>query len=170
MTNDAARPEFEIATLDPQPTAAVRLTQPMADLNLAAAFDSGIPLVATRVAEAGGQLAGAPFGRYHRFGPDIVDVEIGFPVVAPVAGLQPLDVIAPGEVGGSSLPAGKVARTIHRGHYDGLKAAYDALHEWIHAQPGVDEGEGPWESYLDSPMEVAMDDVRTEIVWPLKAD
>ena len=169
MTNDSAPPDHEIVTLEPQPTAAVRITQPMAELNLAAAFDRFFPLIISRVAEAGGQLAGAPFGRYHRYGPDVVDVEIGFPVVAAPAGIQPLGAVAPGEVGLSSLPGGKVARTIHRGSYKGLPAAFDALHEWIHAQPGVDDGEGPWESYLDSPRDVPMADVRTQIVWPLNA-
>src|SRR6476620_9967719 len=167
MTNDDARPAYEITTLDPQPTVTVRITQPMAELNLADAYDRSIPLVAARIAEAGGQVAGAPFGRYHQFNPAAVNIEIGFPVVAPPAGIAPLDAVGAGEVGSSSLPGGTVARTIHRGSYDGLKAAFDALHEWIHAQPGVDDGDGPWESYLHSPAEVAMEDVRTEIVWPL---
>jgi effector-binding domain-containing protein len=170
MTNDDARPDPEIVTLEPQPTVTVRITQPFAELDLAAAYDQTIPLVATRVAEAGGQLAGPPFGRYHRFSPAAVDIEIGFPVVAAPAGMAALDAVEPGEVGTSSLPGGKVARTIHRGSYDGLKAAFDALHEWIHAQPGVDDGDGPWESYLDSPADVAMDDVRTQIFWPLISD
>jgi effector-binding domain-containing protein len=167
MTNDDARPDYEIVSIDPQPTVTVRITEPMAELDLAAAYDRSIPLVAARIAEAGGQVAGAPFGRYHRFNAAAVDIEIGFPVVAPPAGIAPLDAVGPGEAGMSSLPGGSVARTIHRGSYDGLKAAFDALHEWIHAQPGVDDGDGPWESYLDSPAEVAMEDVRTEIVWPL---
>jgi effector-binding domain-containing protein len=167
MTNDTAPPEFAIVDLEPQPTTVVRITQPMAELNLAAAFDRFLPLVARRVAEAGGQVAGAPFGRYHRFGPDVVDVEIGVPVVAAPAGIASLGEVASGEVGVSSLPGGRVARTIHRGSYKGLPAAFDALHEWIRAQPGVDHGEGPWESYLDSPWDVPMRDVRTQIVWPL---
>ena len=167
MTNDDARPAYEITTLDPQPTVTVRITQPMAELNLADAYDRSIPLVAARIAEAGGQVTGAPFGRYHQFNSEAVNIEIGFPVVAPPAGIAPLGAVGAGEVGTSSLPGGTVARTIHRGSYDGLKAAFDALHEWIHAQPGVDDGDGPWESYVDSPAEVATEDVRTEIVWPL---
>ena len=68
----------EIVDLSPQPTAAIRISQPMADLDLAAAFDRGMPLVASRIAETGGSMGGPPFGRYHQFGPDVVDVEIGF--------------------------------------------------------------------------------------------
>jgi len=37
----------EIIELTPQPTAAIRITQPMAALDLASAFDHGMPLVAS---------------------------------------------------------------------------------------------------------------------------
>jgi effector-binding domain-containing protein len=113
-------------------------------------------------------MAGAPFGRYHAFGPTVVDVEIGIPVASPPAGLPTLRSVSAGELGTSELPGGLVARTILRGPYDGLKDAYDALHEWIHAQPGVDGGDGPWESYIDDPTTVEPSQLRTEITWPLR--
>jgi effector-binding domain-containing protein len=159
--------DAEIVEREPQPTAAIRVTQPMAELDLAAAFDRGMPLVAERIGAAGGSIAGPPYGRYHRFGPDVVDVEIGFPVGAPLADVPALADSPEGEVGLSELPGGPVARTIHRGPYDSLKAAYDGLHDWIHGQPGYDDGPGPWESYVDDPTTVDAAEVRTEIVWPL---
>ena len=55
--------DAEIVELQPQPTAAIRITQPMAELDLASAFDRGIPLVASTVATAGGTVNGPPFGR-----------------------------------------------------------------------------------------------------------
>ena len=57
---------------------------------------------------------------------------------------------------------------MHLGSYDGLSGTYEALHEWIHGQPGCDDGAAPWESYVDDARSV--DDpatLRTEIVWPL---
>jgi effector-binding domain-containing protein len=157
----------EIIELQPQPTAAVRVTQPMAELDLASAFDRGIPLVAERVVAAGGSLAGPPYGRYHVFGRDVVDVEIGYPVGA-TPDLPPLADCSMGDVGRSELPGGPVARATHLGSYDALSSTYDALHDWIHAQPGYDDSVGAWESYVDDP--TATDDpatVRTEIFWPL---
>jgi effector-binding domain-containing protein len=158
----------EIVELEAQPTAAVRIRQSMAELDLAAAFDQSMPLVIERIAAANGSIGGPPYGRYHQFGPDLVDVEIGFPVQAAPSGLPPLGSVAPGDVGLSELPAGPVARAVHLGSYDGLARTYDDLHDWIHAQPGYDDGAGPWESYVDRPNDMAdPSQAHTEVIWPL---
>jgi effector-binding domain-containing protein len=158
--------DAEIRELTPQPSAAVRLTQPMSEMDLAAVFDEHLPNIAHRLADMGIEPAGPPYGRYHEFGPERVDVEIGIPVSAPVSNLRSYDDADVGELFASELPGGQVAMAIHRGPYDGLSKTYDALHDWIHDQ-GRDEGPGPWESYVDDPGEVPMDEVKTEVIWPL---
>jgi effector-binding domain-containing protein len=157
----------EIVELEAQPTAAVRIKQPMAELDLGAAFGRSMPMVAQRIVEAGGSIGGPSYGRYHQYGPDVVDVEIGYPVRDAPTGLAPVG-SEPDDVGLSELPAGPVARTVHLGSYEGLPATYDALHDWIHAQPGYDDGDGPWESYVDLPDDMAdPSTTRTEVIWPL---
>jgi effector-binding domain-containing protein len=165
---ESKTPTIEIVELEAQPTAAVRIRQPMGELDLGAAFGRSLPMVAERIASEGGSVAGPSYGRYHQFGPDVVDVEIGFPVEAAPSGLRSLEAVPPGDVGRSELPGGPVARAVHLGSYDGLSGTYDALHDWIHAQPGFDDGDGPWESYVDMPQDMAdPSGARTEVIWPL---
>lgn len=170
MTDTRTLTDTRIVELEPQQTAAVRVQQPMGELDLASAFDRFMPLVTEEIGAKGGAIGGPPYGRYHRFGPDVVDVEIGFPVATP-PDLPQLASREPGEVGLSELPGGPVARTVHIGSYDGLSATYDALHEWIHAQPGYDDGVGAWESYVDDPGSGSdLATLRTEVLWPLVKD
>lgn len=165
---DRQRFSAEVVEVEAQRTAAVRIQQPMAELDLGAAFARSMPLVAERIVGAGGSIGGPSYGRYHQFGPDVVDVEIGYPVQAVPSGLGSLVSVAPGDVGLSELPGGPVARAVHLGSYDSLSATYDALHDWIHAQPGYDDGAGPWESYVDMPDDMADPSrARTEVIWPL---
>ena len=159
--------ETRIVDLAPQPTVAVRVQRPIAELDLGELFDFHLPNIADTIANRGGEPAGAAYGRYHEFGPERADVEIGIPVAMPLAGLRPLAECEAGELGSSELPGGAAAVTVYRGAYDGLSAAYDRLHDWMHAN-GHAEGPGPWESYIDDPSEVADPlQLRTEIVWPL---
>ncbi len=155
----------EIRDLDERPTVCARVTAPMGDLG---ELFNRLPVqVLEHIRSTGADPAGALFARYHSFGPDQVDVEIGFPVAQPLPGLPPLNAVGPGEIGSSTLPSGRVAFTIHRGPYDGLSDEYDRLHDWIH-EAGFSEGQGPWEVYVDDPGDMSdMANVRTEIVWPL---
>jgi effector-binding domain-containing protein len=156
----------QIVQRDAQPSAAVRVKQPMAELDLAALFDTYLPVVAGRLTELGAAPAGPPFGRYHAFGQDVADVEIGWPVAGPVDALRPLSDAEPGEVASSELPAGPVAVAVHRGPYDTLGEAYRRLEAWVPEQ-GRTLGAAPWESYVDNPVEVDASELRTEICWPL---
>ncbi|MFL5749845.1 MAG: GyrI-like domain-containing protein [Chloroflexota bacterium] len=164
---ELAQIDARIVELTRQPTLAVRLQQPMGALDLASLFDRFMPAVAARARETGAGIAAAPFGRYHRFGPDIVDVEIGIPVVAWPAGVPALEDCAAGDIGTSELPGGPAAALTHIGPYDTLSQSYDRLHAWIHEQ-ARDDGPGPWESYIDDPTAAGdSSQLRTEIYWPV---
>ena len=166
MDDNMAANDPRIFDLAPQPTVAARVQQPFDELDIWALFGVHIGNVADRIADLGGTPAGPPYARYHEFGPERADVEFGIPVASPVPNLRPLAECEPGEVGSGELPGGPAAITLHRGSYPGLAAAYDRLRDWIPAQ-GRAPGNGPWESYVNTPAEVAEDELRTEVIWPL---
>jgi AraC family transcriptional regulator len=161
-----AMTEMAFREIQPQPTVAVRIVMPMAEADMAALFGRYLPKVGAWLATGDAQPAGAPFGRYHQWGPDTVDVEIGIPVDAAPKGAPRLDDVETGEIGTSELPGGLAGVAVHLGSYDGLPATYSALHDWIHAH-GHDEGPAPWESYIDDPEGADPETVRTEVVWPV---
>ena len=114
----------------------------------------------------GATLAGPPYARYHAWGGELADVEIGFPLTRTSTGWRRDR--QPGRRG-----RGVRAARRPRGADDpprpipALGDAYSSLHDWIHAQ-GYDEGDGPWETYIDNPEEVAdVAQLRTEITWPV---
>ena len=79
---------------------------------------------------------------------DVPNVEIGVELVQPC----PLD----GRVVASALPAGRVAMTVHRGGYDGLLLAHEAVVRWCAAQ-GHQLAGPRWEIYgphRDNPAEL----------------
>ena len=74
--------------------------------------------------------------------PNIFDFEIGVPVTAPVA--------AAGRVKAGELPATRVARTVYRGPYEGLGAAWGEFDAWIAAE-GYKTAPDLWECYVAGP-------------------
>jgi len=157
--------DVQLRDTQPQPAVVVRVTAPTPSLG--ALFDLHLPNIADRVADLGGEPAGPPFARYHDYGAESVDVEIGIPVKAPIANLRSVDQAEEGEVVSSQLPGGRVAVTVHRGDYGGLSETYRRLEAWIQVQ-GHTPGAGPWESYVSDPTEVQdAGELRTEVVWPL---
>lgn len=91
------------------------------------------------------QPAGPWFTHHLVMSPSEFDFEVCVPVPTPVT--------ATGRVSSAVLPAVKVARTIHRGPYDGaggLAAAWREFSQWIAAN-GHAEGPDLYERYLAGP-------------------
>ena len=74
-------------------------------------------------------FAGPPTARYISFGPGMVTIEAGMPVVGPIEDAD--DIMA------GTLVGGDVASTIHKGPYDRLNLAHEAIQQWM-TDNGVD--------------------------------
>jgi len=144
-------------TLVPQPTATIRDTIAMADVGpwMATAFGE----VMAYLGEIRSAPAGPPFARYFSMPGETIDVESGFPVIAPVA--------PRGRIVASELPGGPAAVTTHMGSYETLDTAYAAIQEWM-AEHGRQPGGPFWEVYFTDPNEVPDPaQWRTEVYQPL---
>jgi len=130
---------IESRTLTAQDTAVIRSSMPAAELPawLAGVYEE----VYRYLCDRGVPTDGPPFARVAVHG-DTVDVEAGFPVPGPVPGGR--RVIA------SRLPGGPVAVTNHRGRYEDLALAYQAVNAWLKEREL--EPAGPhWEVYYAGP-------------------
>ncbi len=105
--------------------------------------------------------AGPWFTHHLKMDPATFDFEICVPVTAPVA--------AVGRVKPGEMPAVRVARTVYRGPYEGLGAAWGEFTAWIAAN-GHAACQDLYESYPAGP-EASSDpaDWRTELSQPLIA-
>lgn len=108
---------------------------------------------------AGMQPTGAPYTAYYNQDMEDLDVELGFPVEGPV---EP-----EGDVRFRVIPAGPMAKLMHKGPYSKVGEAYAALGAWMAAN-GY-ELDGPsYEFYLNSPQEVKEEELLTTVAMPLR--
>lgn len=92
---------------------------------------------------------------------DEFDLELGFPVAdAPAAPITRGDLV----VRASQLPAGPAVAATHVGPYDGLGAAWGELVSAAEAEPtGISI-----ESYVGDPGSAAPDELRTDLIMPVR--
>lgn len=103
--------------------------------------------------------AGPPYAMYYNMDMEALDVEMGFPVAA--------DAPVEGRIKMGKLPAGKIAAAVHTGPYAKLEETYNKLMAYVKEQ-GLETEEWMYEYYLNSPMEMAPEELRTEICYPIK--
>jgi effector-binding domain-containing protein len=153
--------------LEERSTVAIRYRRPMAGLDVGTLFGGAMTRLSSWLGERGlAPGAGAPYARYHEFGSDGADIEMGVPLESVPADSPPLSRVADGEVGASSLPAGEVMTVVHVGPYPTLGHAYRHLEERMAAEGRRPSG-APWEEYLDDPSLTDPRELRTLVAWPV---
>src|SRR3954452_2701489 len=133
---------IETRDVPAQSTATIRVQTPTAAMT--SVMDTAWPEVWGYLESAGVHPCGPQFIRYHHVDPEQADIEVGFPVPAPVGGA--------GRVAAGELPGGTVAVTDHFGSYDTLPAAYAALAQWLEAQGHNPLATAPWTMYWTDPV------------------
>ena len=130
----------QIVRTQVQPTAVIRLTIPRAEIQ--SVMGPAIAEVMGAIAAQGMAPAGPVFSHHFGMNPDTFDFEVGVPVTGLVS--------ETGRVKASQLPATTVARTVYRGPYEGLGAAWGEFGKWV-----TSEGHKPaanlWECYVAGP-------------------
>lgn len=147
----------QIVQADAQLAAVIRVTVPRDQIRNV--MGPGIAELMATVAAQGIAPTGPWFSHHLKMSPDVFDFEIGIPVAAPV--------VTSGRVKPGRLPAARVARTIYRGPYEGLGAAWGELDKWI-AAGGHKTAPDLWECYVAGPESGSDPSLwRTELNRPL---
>lgn len=148
----------ELVDVVERPTAVIRARVPVHEL--VALFDRAFREVSETLGRQGVPPVGAAFARYAGPPTDVADLEVGFPTATPITD--------EGDVVASTLPGGRVARTILAGPYDELGAAWAALAAWM-AEHGHIPGDAFWETYVTEPRpDMDPADLRTELYWSVR--
>jgi effector-binding domain-containing protein len=148
----------QIVQTNEQLTAVIHLTVPLAEISKV--MGPAISEVLSVIARQGVAPNGPCFSYHPKRPTDTFDFEVGFPVSAPF--------LPSGRVQLSKLPAAKVVRTVYRGGYKGLGAAWAEFCAWMETAR-LSPQEGLWESYTSGP-ESSPDPSQwcTELNRPLK--
>ncbi|MHB0858136.1 MAG: GyrI-like domain-containing protein [Anaerolineae bacterium] len=148
----------ELKDANVQPAACIRTTTTWRELS--ATIGRMLYEISRYLEDLGLPPAGPPFVRYHISLAEELDIEVGLPLMTLVEGRPP--------VYAGELPGGTVASTIHRGAYDTLRMAYEALEAWM-KDHGYSPAGPPWEVYWTDPGELLdPGEWRTEVVWPVE--
>lgn len=147
----------QIATTDTVHVACIPLTVPRDQIP--DVMGPGINEVMAAIAAQGLAPAGPLFTHHLRIEPAIFDFEICVPVASPITPF--------GRVRAGVLPGATVVRTVYRGPYEGLGAAWGEFKTWIAEHAHKARGD-LWECYLVGP-ESGADPAgwRTELNQPL---
>jgi len=159
MTNPTD-PEVELVAVEAVTTAVVKGT--VAAKDLTDFFDSSFGVLGAVLDHQPVAAAGPAFARYQGPVGETAVLEVGFPTDRAI---EP-----EGSAEAGTLPAGRVARMVHAGSFDGLSGAWQRLESWIGEQ-GLTSSGVLWEVYVTEPSpDMDPADLRTELNWLLETD
>ncbi len=149
---------YQIIAREAQPVASIRIKCKPSEISTQLAVL--LPEIMAHLNASGAAMAGAPYSRYHAFGPDEMDLEAGIPVREAIP--------EKGRIKNGTLPAGRTVTCWHIGPYHDLSKAHAALQAHMNSEKLVARG-GPWEVYWTDPgMVPDSSKWRTQIFAPIE--
>ncbi len=111
------------------------------------------------ITSLGEQMTGAPYVAYYNLNMQDLDIEIGIPVSKKLPDKE--------NIKASEMHAGKCATVLHIGPFSEMESTYNALNKWIE-ENGYEATGVAYEIYIDDPKETPIEELKTQIMLPLK--
>jgi len=113
---------IEILEKPEQPILSIRIRTSVSDLPKH--IGAGYGKMEEYIKKEGKFLSGIPFVAFHSFDDMTdMDVEIGFPIAAPLSGAD--------EIKAGVIPAGKVVSCMYLGPYSQMESLYNEIMDWL---------------------------------------
>jgi effector-binding domain-containing protein len=149
--------ECQVITRPVQPTLSIRTRAAVQDIPSVLGQTYGA--IGAYLGKLGEHPAGPPFVAYYNMDMQDLDLEIGFPVTHQLPG--------EGNIQACEMAAGDYGVCIHVGPYGTMEPTYQTLAEYI-TQQGREANGTAYEVYIDDPAIVPMEEMQTQILFPLK--
>ncbi len=107
------------------------------------------------------QISGAPVSITNSFTPAFFTFNAAIPIAQPFIGKKT------GRIISDSIPSCKVVVALHVGPYSAMMPTYDAIMKYI-TENKLEIAGRSWEEYIDDPMKVKPDELKTNIYFPVK--
>jgi effector-binding domain-containing protein len=111
--------------------------------------------------EIGEKPTDIAFAAHYNMNMDDLDVEAGF--------IVPKTLVGKDDIKAGEIPSGKQVSCVHKGPYIKMEAAYHAIMQWVQ-EKGYKPTGVAYEFYLNSPYEVAEDELITKVMLPLTSE
>jgi len=147
----------EVKEKKAQPVISVRTNSAVQDLPQVLGKYYGA--IAQYLGELRENPTGPPFVAYYNLDMQNLDIEIGFPVSKKLGGKEDIKM--------SEIPSGRFASCLFTGPYNEIEPAYNELNQWLE-EKGYESTGVAYEVYLNDPSQTPPEDLKTEILFPLK--
>ena len=147
----------ELIEQDTQLTLTIRTNSSVQDLPQV--LGKSYQTIMQYLGELGEKATGPPFVAYYNLDMQNLDIEIGFPVAKKFPDKD--------DIKASEIPIGKFASCLYIGPYSEIEPAYNELNQWIQDN-GYEATGVAYEIYLDDPGITPPEDLKTQILFPLK--